>query len=212
LAANELDPIVMLEAFTVPVVKKVVLLTVELTVLLPIDKITVVNLTFAPTFAAKLKFPVLVDNDVEFTCVLTELLPICNVDVVKLTFAPTLAPVLKLPVVIVSTVLLTEAVPIVKLEGDKFAIDELSATLSKIEFANIFEVLLPICKSDVVRLTLEPTFAPMTKLPTLTVIVELLALNEPTTNPVGDIFEVDELLATDIKIELAFKLAVLFPI
>ena len=51
-----------------------------------------------------------------------------------------------------------------------------------IEFAKIFEVLLPICKSDVVRLTLEPTFAPIAKLPTLTVIVELLALNEPTTN------------------------------
>lgn len=60
----------------IPVVKKVVLLTVELTVLLPIDKITVVNLTLAPTFAAKLKFPVLVDNDVEFNCVFTLLLPI----------------------------------------------------------------------------------------------------------------------------------------
>ena len=196
----------------IPVVKKVVLLTVELTVLLPIDKITVVSLTLAPTFAAKLKFPVLVDNDVEFTCVFTLLLPICNVDVVKLTFAPTLAPVLKLPVVIVSTVLLTTAVPIVKLKGDKFAIDELFATLSKIEFANIFEVLLPIWRSDVVRLTFEPTLAPITKLPTLTVIVELLALNEPTTNPVDDMFAVDVLSATDIKTELAFKLTVLFPI
>ena len=129
-----------------------------------------------------------------------------------MTFAPTLAPVLKLPVVIVRTVLLTIADPIVKLEEDRLDVEELSDILSKTEFANIFEVLLPICRSDVVRLTLEPTFTPITKLPTLTVIVELLALNEPTTNPIGDRFAVDELLATEIKIELAFKFEVLFPI
>lgn len=66
--------------------------------------------------------------------------------------------------------------------------------------------------SDVVRLTLDPTLAPITKLPTFTVTVELLALNEPIVNPVDLTFDVEELSATVILIELAFRLAVLFPI
>ena len=61
-------------------------------------------------------------------------------------------------------------------------------------------------------MTFEPTLAPITKLPTLTVSVEVLALNEPTTKPAGDMLDVEVLSDTDIKMELAFRLAVLFPI
>lgn len=197
---------------TTPVVNTPVLFTEELTVVLPIVNITVVNLTLAPTLAAKPKLPVptVIADDV--TSALTVVLPTNIAVVLMLMLAPTLAPVLKLPVPIVRTVLLTTAEPIAKLAGVKFAIDELLAILSRIEFANIFEVLFPICKSVVDKFTFEPTFAPITKLPTLTVTVEVLALNEPIANPVGDTFDVDVALAIEIKTELVIRLAVVFPI
>ena len=89
----------------------------------------------------------------------TLLLPIWKPVVVKLTLAPTLAPVLKLPVVIVRIVLLTTAVPIVKLRGDMLAVDVEFDTLT-IEFVMVeFTVLLPTKTDDVLMLTFEPTFA-----------------------------------------------------
>lgn len=74
----------------------------------------------------------------------TELLPICSVDVVKLTFAPTLAPEVKLPVFIETKVLLTTAVPILKSDEERFAVDVISDTFNNIELAKILAVLLPI--------------------------------------------------------------------
>ena len=119
-------------------------MTVEFTVLFPIENITVVSLTFAPTFAPKLKLPVVVENTEELTCVFTELLPICKATVVRLTFAPTLAPDVKLPALIEINVLLTTADPIFKSNGERFAVEELFDILSRIEFAKAFAVLLPI--------------------------------------------------------------------
>ena len=143
-----------------------------LTVLLPIWIEEVVKLTFAPTLAPVLKLPVAIVttvllttvepivkleverfavepasdifNRVELAFKLAVLLPIWIEDVVKLTFAPTLAPVLKSPVAIVRILLLTTEDPIVKLEGDKLAVELASDIFNRTELAFKFTVLLPI--------------------------------------------------------------------
>ena len=112
---------------------------------------------------------------------LTELLPICKAEVVRLTFDPTFAPDVKLPVLIVMKVLLTTAVPIVKLDGDRFAVKDEFDNVSNIELAFKLDVLSPMKTADVLTLTLAPTFAELVNSPIPTKTPVLLTTDAPTT-------------------------------
>ena len=143
---------------------------------------------------------------------LTELLPICNAVVVRLTFDPTFAPDEKLPVLMVMKVLLTTAVPIVKLDGDRFAVKDEFDKVSNIELAFKLDVLLPIKTVDVLILTLAPTFAELVNSPIPTKTPVLLTTDAPTTRFKG------VRLALDVEFDrltnafVTTELAVLLPI
>ena len=103
----------------------------------------------------------------EFANTLTVLLPILISVVVNLTLAPTFAPSTKLPVLTDNIEVLTENEPTENPLEFTFTVYDVPDNVIELLFEKTLTVLFPILIPDVVKLTLEPTLAPVLKLPVL---------------------------------------------